>query len=73
MKNLLLIIGIVGICISVLSFLYATLNRIGYYNLLDGEGDMYSRMHKRMTVFSTIGIVFAVVGAVCIIIMLKCQ
>ncbi len=65
---MLLVIGIISIIASVLSFLYATLNRIGYYNLLDGEGEMYIRMHRRMMGSFVIGIILAVIGIACIFI-----
>jgi uncharacterized membrane protein len=71
MENLLLIIGIISMIVSVLALLYAALNRNGYYNLLDGESDMYVRMHRRMIVFFVIGIVLAVIGVACIIIYAK--
>lgn len=71
MKELLLIVGIISIIACVLSLLYAALNRHGYYHLLDGEGDMYTRLHRRMIVFFVVGIVLAVIGVVCIIIWTK--
>ena len=64
---MLLVVGIVSIIACVLSFLYAELNRNGYYNLLDGEGDMYIRMRQRMIIFAVIGIILAVIGIACII------
>lgn len=63
-----LIVGIISVIVSVLSLLYSALNRHGYYNLLDGEGDIYTRLHRRMIVFFVIGIVLAVIGIVCVII-----
>ena len=68
---MLLGIGIISIIACILSFLYAALNRNGYYNLLDGEGDMYVRMHRRMIVFCVIGIILAAIGVVCITVWLK--
>ncbi len=68
MEELLLIVGIISVIVSVLSLLYSALNRHGYYNLLDGEGDIYTRLHRRMIVFFVIGIVLAVIGIVCVII-----
>lgn len=70
MKEL-LIIGIISIIACVLSLLYAALNRYGYYHLHDGEGDMYTRLHRRMIVSFVVGIVLAVIGVACIIIWTK--
>ena len=70
MKEL-LIIGIISIIACVLSLLYAVLNRHGYYHLHDGEGDMYTRLHRRMIVSFLVGIVLAVIGVACIIIWTK--
>lgn len=68
MKKLFLIVGIVSIIICILFFLFAVLNMFGYYHVLDGSADLYSRLHHRMIVFFAIGIVFAVIGTVCVII-----
>ena len=70
MKEL-LIIGIISIIACVLSMLYAALNRHGYYHLHDGEGDMYTRLHRRIIVSFAVGIVLAVIGVACIIIWTK--
>ena len=71
MKRMLLIVGITLTIASVLSLLYAALNLFGYYHVLDGSAELYSRLHQRMIVFGLIGIVLAVLGAVCFIIRLK--
>ena len=71
MKIVLLVVGIISIIACVLSLLYAALNRHGYYHLLDGDGDMYSRMHRRMIVSLVVGIIFAALAAVCLIIRAK--
>ena len=68
MEELLLIVGVISVIVSVLSLLYSALNRHGYYNLLDGEGDIYTRLRRRMIIFFVIGIVLAVIGIVCVII-----
>ena len=68
MKILLLIVGIICIVAGVLSLMFAALNRHGYYNLLDGENDIYIRLRRRMIIFFAVGIVLAVIGIVCIII-----
>lgn len=64
-------IGITSIIAGILSFLFAALNRHGYYNMLDGEGDKYTGMYRRMLVFGIIGIILAVIGIACIIIYAK--
>ena len=71
MKKLLLITGIVIIIAGVIALLLSALQRFGYYNLLDGDADMYVRLHRRMIVFFVIGIVLAAIGAVCLFIRTK--
>ena len=71
MKKLLLIIGIVIIVACVLSLLYALLNLYGYYHVLDGSGELYGRLHRRMIVFLITGILLAAIGAVCFVIRSK--
>ena len=71
MKKLLLIIGIVSIIVCILFLLFAVLNFLGYYHVLDGSADLYNRMHQRMIVFFVIGIFLAVIGIVCTIIYFK--
>ena len=68
MKKLLLIVGIVSIVACVLFLLFALLNLLGYYNVADGTAELYSRLHQRMIICFVIGIVFAVIGTVSIII-----
>ena len=68
---MLLIAGIILIIACVLSLLYAALNLYVYYHALDGSAELYSRLHQRTIVFGLIGIVLAVLGAVCFIIRLK--
>ena len=67
MKKMLLIVGIILIIACVLSLLYAALNLFGYYHVLDGSGELYSRLHQRMIIFGLIGIVLAVLGTLCFI------
>ncbi len=66
MKKTLLIIGIVIIIAGILSLLFAGLNLFGYYHVLDGSPGLYRSLHQRSIVFAVIGIVLAVIGAVCI-------
>ena len=68
MKILFLIIGIISMTAGIFSLLFAALNRHGYYNLVDGEGDIYSRLRRRMIIFFATGIVLVVLGLVFIII-----
>ena len=67
MKEILLIVGIVSIILCVLSLLFAGLNWFGYYNLLDGTSEQYTRLRSRKIIFLIIGIVLAVIGIVCLI------
>ena len=71
MKKMLLIAGFILIIACVLSLLYAALNLYVYYHALDGSADLYSRLHRTAVTFGLIGIVLAVLGAVCFIIRLK--
>ena len=67
MKKLLLIFGILIIIIGVLALLFSVLQGYGYYHLLDGDADMYSRLHRRMILSLVIGIVLVVIGVISII------
>lgn len=68
MKKLLLIIGIVIIIVGVIALLFSALQRYGYYHLLDGDADLYARLHRRMILFFVVGILLVVIGVSCIII-----
>ncbi|MBQ4166012.1 MAG: hypothetical protein IJD85_06780 [Oscillospiraceae bacterium] len=68
MEIIMLIVGIIIVIVGVVSLLYSALNRHGYYNLLDGERDIYIRLRRRMIIFFVVGIVLAVIGIVCIVI-----
>ena len=71
MHKVLFILGIVCIVIAVIALLYAALQRFGYYHVLDGDSDMYARMHLHMIVSFVIGIVFAFAAVVCFVIRAK--
>ena len=71
MKELLLIIGIVIVVAGIIALLFSAIQLYGYYHLLDGEADMYIGLHRRMMIYFVPGIVFAVIGAVCLIIRTK--
>ena len=68
MKKLLLIIGVATIIVGVIALLFSALQGYGYYHLLDGDADLYIRLHRRMILFFVIGIILVVVGVLCIII-----
>ena len=68
MKKFLLILGILIIIAGVAALLFSALQGYGYYHLLDGDGDMYLRMHRRMILYLVIGIVLVVIGTACMII-----
>lgn len=75
MKKLLLIAGVVIIVAGVIALLFSALQRYGYYHLLDGDADMYIRLHWGMiislVISLVIGIVLVAIGAVCLIIRTK--
>ena len=68
MKKFWLIMGVAIIIIGVTALLFSALQRYGYYHLLDGDADLYLRLHRRMIVFFVVGILLVVIGASCIII-----
>ena len=65
-KNVLLISGVLIIIAGGIALLFSALQGYGYYHLLDGDPEMYIRMHRRMLQFLVIGIVLVVIGAVCL-------
>lgn len=67
MKKLLLILGIVIIIAGVIALLFSALQRYGYYDILDGDADLYIELHRRMIIPFVIGIVLEVIGVVCLI------
>ena len=68
MKKLLLILGVVCIIAGVLSLLLAVLNWYGYYHVLDGSAELYSRLNMRKILFLILGICLVVGGAVCLLV-----
>ena len=70
-KKLLLVLGIVIIVVSILALLFALLNLLGYYRVLDGSAELYGRLHRNMIVFLIVGIVLAAIGAACFVIRSK--
>ena len=71
MNKLLRILGIVLIVAAVLSLLLAAFSRMGYYNLMDGSPEQYAALHQRMVVCFVLGIVLALLGAVCLFLRAK--
>ena len=71
MHKVLFILGIVCIVIAVIALLYAALQHFAYYHTLDGDSDMYARMHLHMIVSFVIGIVFAIAAVACFVIRSK--
>ena len=71
MKDRLLIVGILCIIACVLSLLLAALNLLGYRNVLDGSAALYNMLRQRAIIYFVVGIVFAAVGTVCLIIRSK--
>ncbi len=67
MKQFLLIMGIVIIITGVTALFFSLLQGYGYYHLLDGDADLYSRLLQRMMVFLVVGILLVVMGVLCII------
>lgn len=68
MKKGLLIVGIVSIIVCVVFLLFAALYLYGYYHVLDGSAGLYSRLHQKTILFLIIGVIWAVIGTVCLII-----
>ena len=71
MKKLLFIVGFIGLITGVLSLLLSAFFRHGYYNVLDGSGDLYASLHQRMIVCFVIGIILAAVGIASMVIRAK--
>ena len=67
MKKTLLIIGIVCLVIGALALAFGLFSRFGYYHVLDGSSELYMRLHKRMVIGYIVAAVFAVSGAICLI------
>ena len=68
MRKALLIIGIIILIFCVLSLLYGFLNMSAYKNLFDASPEHYRNLHRKMTLFLSLGVSFGVIGAICLII-----
>ena len=71
MKKLLFIVGFIGLITGALSLLLSAFFRHGYYNVLDGSGDLYASLHQRMIVFFVVGVILAVIGIASMVIRAK--
>ena len=71
MKKLLFIVGFIGLITGALSLLLSAFFRHGYYNVLDGSGDLYASLHQRMIVFFVVGVILAAVGIASMVIRAK--
>ena len=71
MKKLLFIVGFIGLITGVLSLLLSAFFRHGYYNVLDGSGDLYASLHQRMIVFFVVGVILVAVGIASMVIRAK--
>ena len=71
MKKLLFIVGFIGLITGALSLLLSAFFRHGYYNVLDGSGDVYASLHQRVIVFFVIGVILAVIGIASMVIRSK--
>ena len=71
MKKLLFIVGFIGLITCALSLLLSAFFRHGYYNVLDGSGDLYASLHQRMIVCFVIGIILVAVGIASMVIRAK--
>ena len=67
MKKRLFILGIISFVACVLSLSFAVLNLYGYYHVMDGSAELYSRLYQRMTMGFVGGALLAVAGALCMI------
>ena len=71
MKKLLLIAGIMSMIAGVLSFLFAAFNLFSYHHVMDGTAELFMRLQQRMHVSFAVGIIFAVIGILCLILHAK--
>jgi len=68
LKKLLLIFGILILISGAIALVFSALQGYGYFHLLDGDADLYIRLHRRMILFFVIGIVLSLLGILCMII-----
>lgn len=65
MKRLALVGGIISFTVCIVSLLLFAWNRFSYYHVMDGTTNLYDRLYQRMTFCFGTGIVFAVIGILC--------
>ena len=68
MKRTLWIVGIIIIVACVILLLLAAWNLYAYHHVLDGSPALYDRLHQRAIFCLILGMVFAAVAAVCMIV-----
>ncbi len=66
MKKLLILIGVIVMIAGLLALFTAAWHRYCFYNVLDGSAALYDRLHRRMNIAFTAGMILEVTGAVCI-------
>ena len=71
MKKVLLTVGILSFVACVIFLFFAGLYMFGYYHVVDGTTGLYNRLHQKMIIYCAVGIVTAVIGAMCFIIRSK--
>ncbi|MBQ7523765.1 MAG: hypothetical protein IJT07_04530 [Oscillospiraceae bacterium] len=71
MKKVLLIVGITAFVVCGVLLLLAAFNLLSFRTVMDGSADLYQKLQSRATRNLILGIVFAVIGAVCIILRAK--
>lgn len=71
MKKALLILGIILIIACALSLMYGAINLYGYYHVMDGSQELYTRLHQRMITFLIIGTVLGLSSIACFLIRSK--
>ena len=71
MRKLFLIVGIALLIACVIFTVFAALNLLGYYHVLDGSAALYGRLHQRAVVFFVAGSILAALGTACLIIHFK--
>jgi len=73
MKTLLLVISILSIVACIAFLLFAALNLFGYYHALDGTAELYRRLQNRAIICGVVGLAFAAIGCVCLVVRFKAQ
>lgn len=71
MKKLLLILGILNMIAGGFAFLFAAFNLFSYHHVMDGTAELFMRLQQRMNISFAVGIIFAVIGIVCLILHAK--